>query len=155
LQAEGELPSLRLRPAHIPSSRHDRYLQSHYCPKDNSVMMRESSRLLARASLVNRDWYAFTYPLLYATVSLPRAIHLDRFARTLDGQPKLGAFTRYLHYFGQDLPADFMRRVFYRLPRLQHFLTQADVTQVEEGDIDPTKPRPKLLTLEVRVPRAI
>ena len=101
------------------------------------------------------EWQAFCYPILYATVSLPRAVHLDRFARTLDEQPDLGLSTVYFHYFGQVLPAEFMRRVFYRMPRLKHLLTQADVTQIEDADLDPTRPRPKLLTLEVRTDLSI
>lgn len=89
-------------------------------------------------------------PAPYATVSLPRASHLACFARTLDAQPQLGLWTTYFHYFGQVLPADFLARVFYRMPALKHFLTQADVTQILDEDIDPARPRPKLLTLEVR-----
>lgn len=88
------------------------------------------------------------YPLLYASVTLPRAYHLALFMRTLDETPALGEFVVYFHYFAQVLPDRFLERVFYKMPNLAHFLSQADATRIL--DVDPTHPKPKLITLEVR-----
>ena len=55
----------------------------------------------------------------------------------------------YFHYFGPTFPQHFLPTCFYFLPNVEHFLTQADATMIPDSDIDPTKIRPKLLTLEI------
>lgn len=56
---------------------------------------------------------------------------------------------RYFHYSGSTFPPHFLPQVFYHLPNLEHFLSQADATSILDADIDATKPRPKLVTLEI------
>jgi hypothetical protein len=64
--------------------------------------------------------------------------------------PDCASFSiRYFHYYGPVFPLRFLPDVFYKMPHLEHFLSQAGADSIPDGDIDESKPRPKLLTLEI------
>lgn len=64
-----------------------------------------------------------------------------------------GLLTTYFHFFGDTLPHKFIK-LLYSMPNVRHFLTQADATKILDEDIEPDRPKPKLITLEVRASSA-
>ncbi|CDZ97774.1 hypothetical protein [Phaffia rhodozyma] len=121
---------------------------SSYCPKDNSAVLRRNARFLVKMCMVSHDWKDMIYPILYQRICLPRLKQLFRFMNTICASPWLGEYTVYLHYFDEVLPPKFLK-VIYQLPNLKHFLTQADASTILDGDIEPSKPKLALQSLEI------
>lgn len=63
--------------------------------------------------------------------------------------PRSSLLISYFHYYGSAFPAGFLPDVFYRLPNLEHFLSQAAADGIPDDDIDDSFARPKLITLEI------